>query len=229
MAISDGKGEGMSESYGKLKRPPLTALRQIQGGDLKGKTDINPQWRYEAMDQVFGPCGDGWKYEIVRLWDYPTADGTVLCFAQVNVYTKSANGWSDPIPGLGGNTLVDMVKGYGQDDAKRAKPNDEGYKMAITDALSTALKLLGVAADIYRGNWDGTKYREDAPAKPAQKHIDPNAETLKAIMEAVRPNGTPWFTEAEKDAYRKKVKVYGITETLKQAEIALEEKQAAES
>jgi hypothetical protein len=64
--------------------------------------------------------------------------------------------------------------------------------------------------------------------KPAQKPIDHNAETLKAVMEAIRPNGTPWFTEAEKEAYRKKVKVYGITETLKQAEIALEEKQYTE-
>lgn len=219
----------MSESYKALSKPPINALRPIQGGDLKGKTDINPQWRYEVMDQVFGPCGDGWKYEIVKLWDYPTGDGTVLCFAQVNVYIKKGDGWGDAIPGVGGNTLVDMVKGYKDSDPKRAKPNDEGYKMAITDALSTALKLLGVAADIYRGNWDGTKYRDESPSKPAQKPIDHNAETLKAVMEAVRPNGTPWFTEAEKDAYRKKVKVYGITETLKQAEIALEEKQAAEA
>lgn len=219
----------MSESYKALSKPPINALRTIQGGDLKGKTDINPQWRYEAMDQVFGPCGDGWKYEIVKLWDYPTVDGTVLCFAQVNVYVKKGDGWGDAIPGIGGNTLVDMVKANKDSDQKRAKPNDEGYKMAITDALSTALKLLGVAADIYRGNWDGTKYREDAPSKPAQKPIDTNAETLKAVMESVRPNGTPWFTEAEKDAYRKKVKVYGITETLKQAEVVLEEKQAAES
>ena len=151
----------MSEKYKALSRPPETALREIQAGDLKGKTDINPQWRYEIMDEVFGACGDGWKYEIVKLWDYPTADGTVLCFAQINVFTKTASGWSDPIPGLGGNTLVDMVKGYNQGDPKRAKPNDEGYKMAITDALSTALKMIGVAADIYRGNWDGGKYRDD--------------------------------------------------------------------
>lgn len=218
----------MSESYEKLKRPPETALRQIQGGDLKGKTDINPQWRYEAMDQVFGACGDGWKYEIVKLWDYPTADGTVLCFAQINVYTKTANGWSEPIPGLGGNTLVDMVKGYGQDDAKRAKPNDEGYKMAITDALSTALKLLGVAADIYRGNWDGTKYRDDKTMKPKQSAtINPDMATLAAIMTKERPNGTPYFTETQKAAYKKKIAVLGLPETLKEAELALEEMEAA--
>lgn len=86
-----------------------------------------------------------------------------------------------------------------------------------------------VEADAVNGTHNPNEKPEQKPAKPAQKPIDQNAETLKAVMEAVRPNGTPWFTEAEKDAYRKKVKVYGITETLKQAEIALEEKQAAES
>lgn len=156
----------MSQNYETMRRPPSTALRQIQAGDLKGKTDINPQWRYEIMDATFGPCGEGWKYEVVKLWDVPCADGTVLAFAQINVYTKKGDGWSDPIPGIGGNTLVDMVKGYEQNSPKRAKPNDEGYKMAITDALSTALKMIGVAADIYAGLWDGAKYRDD-PKKPA--------------------------------------------------------------
>ena len=171
----------MSENYKAVSKPPISALRAIQGGDLKGKTDINPQWRYEVMDQVYGQCGIGWKYEVTRVWDYPTADGTVLCFAQVNVYTKTDKGWSDPVPGLGGNTLVDMVKGYEQNDPKRAKPNDEGYKMAITDALSTALKLIGVAADIYRGNWDGTKYRDESPQKKPQENPG-EFVTLKAAL-----------------------------------------------
>ena len=51
----------MSENYDKMRRPPQTALRQIQAGDLKGKTDINPQWRYEIMDATFGACGIGWS------------------------------------------------------------------------------------------------------------------------------------------------------------------------
>lgn len=36
------------EIYKSLSQPPATALRQITDGKLKGKTDINPQWRYEA-------------------------------------------------------------------------------------------------------------------------------------------------------------------------------------
>lgn len=171
----------MDTKYKELSRPPLSALRQIQGGDLKGKTDINPQWRFEAMDTVFGQCGIGWKFEIVKLWDYPTADGTILCFAQINLYTANGEKWSDPVPGVGGNTLVDMVKGYNPSDPKRAKPNDEGYKMAITDALGTAMKAIGVAADIYRGNFDGSKYREDT----AQKQKQADTQEIVALKQAL--------------------------------------------
>ena len=77
--------------------------------------------------------------------------------------------------------MVDMVKGHNPSDPKRAKPNDEGYKMAITDALGTAMKVIGVAADIYRGNFDGSKYREDPATK--QKQADtPEIVVLKTAL-----------------------------------------------
>lgn len=54
--------------YESLARPPKDALRQIEAGKLKGKTDINPQWRYKTMTEKFGLVGCGWKYEIQKLW-----------------------------------------------------------------------------------------------------------------------------------------------------------------
>ena len=203
--------------YKELSRPPIDALRNIQAGDLKGKTDISPQWRYEKMDEVFGQCGIGWKYEIVRLWDYACQDGTVLCFAQINAYTKNGDTWSDPIPGTGGNTLVDMVKGYNAGDPKRAKPNDEGFKMAITDAIGTALKQIGLASDIYRGNFDGSKYKED-PNKPG-----PDPEAVKraaltkeyvALVNSTDENGLPVYDAAWKAKWKARLKEIGYTATI---------------
>jgi hypothetical protein len=149
----------MSETYKKLSRPPENALKQIKGGRIKGMTDINPQWRYEAMDEIYGPAGFGWKYEIVKLWTEPGSYDQVMCFAQINLYTNIDGKWSEPIPGLGGSKLVDK-------DSTGLYTNDEGYKMALTDALSVATKMLGVGADIYRGRWDGSKYRDEPPAPP---------------------------------------------------------------
>jgi len=145
--------------YESLARPPESALRQIEAGKLKGKTDINPQWRYKAMTEKFGLVGIGWKYEVQKLWTVQGAGAEILAFAQVAVFVKDGDNWSEPIVGIGGSKLVQLEKGA-------AVSNDEGYKMAVTDAFSTALKMLGVAADIYAGLWDGSKYRDTPPAQP---------------------------------------------------------------
>lgn len=151
--------------YESLSRPPKDMLRQIEAGKLKGKTDINPQWRYKAMTEKFGFVGCGWKYEVQKLWTEQGAGSEKLAFAQVAVFVKDGDAWSEPIVGIGGSKLVQFEKGA-------FVSNDEGYKMAVTDAFSTALKMLGVAADIYAGRWDGTKYN-DEPATPPQPQSAP--------------------------------------------------------
>lgn len=163
-----------------LARPPKTALKQIKGGRLSGMTDINPQWRYKAMHDVFGPCGTGWKYEIQRTWTEQGAAGQVFMFAQVAVYTLAVNGeWSSPIPGIGGSMLLETQKGS-------LHHNDEAVKMAVTDALSVALKMLGVGSDIYMGRWDGSKYKDDPQTQTEQfvvaaseKGVTPTAGALE--------------------------------------------------
>lgn len=143
------------KAWSYLARPPVWALKTIQAGRLKGKSDINPQWRYQAMTEVFGPCGVGWRFEIEKLWTQPGPEEQVFAFAEIKLYTynKEAGSWSEAIPGIGGHMLVPREKAG-------LHANDEAYKMAVTDALSTAMKMLGVASDIYAGAWDGSKYAE---------------------------------------------------------------------
>ena len=156
-------------------RPPATALKKIEAGRLRGKSDINPQWRYEAMTQLFGPCGAGWKYTIDRLWREEASDAQVFAFAQVSVCFKvDPEVWSEPIQGVGGSMLVAK-------ESSGLHSSDEGYKMAITDALGTAMKMLGVAADVYAGKWDGSKY-VDKP-KDADKPKEDAAITDRQLSE----------------------------------------------
>lgn len=162
------------EIYNSLSRPPKEALKQITGGKLSGKTDINPQWRYKAMTEKFGLVGIGWKYEIQKLWTEQGASGEVLAFAQVAVYVKDGENWSDPIIGIGGSKLVQLEKG-------QPVSNDEGFKMAVTDAFSTSLKMIGVAADIYAGMWDGSKYKNPVEVVKETfdgKEVPPKAPTF---------------------------------------------------
>jgi len=137
--------------YDTLSKPPASALKKITGGRINGKTDIKPQWRYKAMTEAFGLCGIGWKYTIDRQWIESGDAGEIMAFVNVSVYVKNGDAWSDAIPGTGGSMLTTKEKAG-------LYNSDEAYKMATTDALSVALKFLGVASAIYAGQWDGTKY-----------------------------------------------------------------------
>lgn len=161
------------EFWNKVKQPPKSALKQIQAGRLKGMTDINPQWRIEAMTEHFGQIGIGWYYEVQKFWTEAGAGGELMAFVHIHLFTcfSQANQWSAPIVGIGGSALVAK-------ESAGLRANDEGYKMALTDALSVAMKQLGVGSDIYMGRYDGSKYKEEEP--PTNKVPPPN-ESAKTI------------------------------------------------
>jgi hypothetical protein len=161
------------EIWNKVKTPPPDALKKINGGRLKGMSDISPQWRYEKMTETFGVCGIGWKYTIDKTWAEPGENGEICAFANISLFVKIGDEWSAAIPATGGSQLIEKEK-------SGMHTNDEAYKMAITDALGTAMKMIGVAADVYRGRCD-TKYKvEDdgllddvAPEPPKTKAETP--------------------------------------------------------
>jgi len=181
---------GNMDNWNSVARPPTSALKAIGAGRLKGKSDINPQWRYKVMTEVYGPYGIGWKFEVVNKWTEAGASEQKMCFADVLLYIGDGkSGWLDPIPGTGGSMLV--VK-----ETSGLHTSDEGYKMAVTDALSTAMKIIGVAADIYLGNWDGSKYKTEAP-RPEPKAA-PQKTTDTGNRGPVNPNAPPQApTEAQ--------------------------------
>ena len=163
--------------YNKVRSVPQTALKTIGAGRLKGMSDVNPVWRILAMTDTFGVCGIGWKYEITKQWT-ETFGNEVKGFCNINLFVKVDGEWSDAIPGTGGSSFVTMER-------NGAYVNDEVYKMALTDALSVAMKSLGVAADIYfaKGADLGTKYAINEQAANGQlptQQIDENLEMVIA-------------------------------------------------
>ena len=138
------------EIYDSLKSVPKEFTKKIGAGRLKGMTDIKPQWKIQKLTEQFGPCGIGWKYTIDKQW-HENFEGQVVCFVNISLYIKNDNEWSAAIPGHGGNKLVAREKAG-------LYVSDEGYKMAITDAIGNAAKYLGVAADVFMG-YEPTKYQ----------------------------------------------------------------------
>ncbi|MDP3819801.1 MAG: hypothetical protein Q8Q57_12480 [Methylotenera sp.] len=155
-----------------VRRPPESALRHVSLGN-RSFTDVNTAWRMQALTQQFGPCGIGWKYVITERWTDSGAAGEVICNVALELYVAvvgedGSKAWSEPIPGFGGAMLISRNK-------NGLSSCDDSWKMATTDSLSVAMKALGVAADIYRGWFDGSKYsKESQPtlAVTEVKHIE---------------------------------------------------------
>lgn len=141
------------EIYEKSRSVPDAAKKAFNNGKFSG-TDINPMWRIKKLTELFGPAGVGWYYDVLS--ERAEEHGEVtIAIVDLNLYIKVNDEWSKPIFGTGGNILL-----------RKGSTSDEGYKMALTDALSVACKALGIGADVYFEK-DKTKYT--APPEPQKK------------------------------------------------------------
>lgn len=179
------------ELYDKFRQVPETAKKNINGGRLKGMTDINPMWRIKTLTEEFGVCGFGWYYEIVDQWlETAMAKDEITANVKINLYVKQGDEWSKPIVGIGGSMLVANEK-------NGLYVNDECYKMALTDAISVACKSLGIGADVY-WNKDNTKYND---SKKENQEATLKAKTLtyrEKLIIYLRESGLS-FAEVAKD------------------------------
>lgn len=159
------------EIYNRVRTAPEDALRKIDGGKLKGKSDINPMWRIATLTEIFGPAGLGWYIDVIRKWTESAPDGETKAFVDINLYVKYDGEWSKPIHGTGGSTLL-SIRTTG------SELNDEAFKMAYTDAISVACKSLGMAADVYWAS-GASKYGSPSQGKvPVQQPRSPGKPEL---------------------------------------------------
>lgn len=172
--------------YNQGREVPETAKKEIRGGRMNGKTDINPVWRIKKLTELFGPCGIGWYYKSVKEW-LETYKDSIAAFVKIELYIKVDNEWSMPIQGTGGSMFVELQK---------AGPyvSDECYKMATTDAISVACKQLGIGADVY---WDAdtSKYNTNASDQrnPSNQKKDSKWEALmKELSNELVRTGYGW-------------------------------------
>lgn len=146
------------EIYEKYRQVPKEAQKEIKGGRMNGKTDINPMWRIKALTEQFGPCGIGWYYKPINKWIERFENGEAAAFVDIELYVRVDGEWSMPISGTGGSMFVASEK-------NGPYVSDECYKMATTDAISVACKQLGIGADIY---WSADRSKYDKQQEAAQ-------------------------------------------------------------
>ena len=167
--------------------PKHTKPFQRSGG-FKG-TAIKPMFSYRLMTEEFGPCGEGWGVHEPSFQVYPGAEGEVLVYCTVSV-------WYGPQPvrmvcGVGGDKVISKF-------SSGLKSDDEAFKKAFTDAITNALKMIGVGADVHMGLFDDSKYvnsvREEFVAEEANPSRDKFVAGCKIKIDAHAP-GDPELLE----------------------------------
>lgn len=128
------------------KTDPAHTKKFKRAGGFEG-TAIKPMFSYKRMTEEFGPCGVGWGI-FQPSFDVVPAGDEVLVFCTVAVW----HGTRDQTAfGVGGDKVLGKNK-YG------LSSDDEAFKKAFTDAVTNALKMIGVGADVHMGMFDDNKY-----------------------------------------------------------------------
>lgn len=151
---------------------PAHTQKFTRGGGFKG-TAIKPMFSYRRMTEEFGPCGKGWGVGEPTFQVVPGDNREVLVYCTVSIWYRHEDAEAR-VYGVGGDKVVTHIKANEQyNRPERWESDDEAFKKAFTDAVTNALKLIGVGADVHMGLFDDNKYvntmREEFADTPAPR------------------------------------------------------------
>lgn len=211
-----------TELWDKLgKTDPAHTKGFKRAGGFSG-TAIKPMWAYRRMTEEFGPCGVGWGVDEPQFQVVPGHNSEVLVYCTASVWYKADDGKAESVFGVGGDKIVTYIKANEQyNRPERWENDDEAFKKAYTDAVTNALKLIGVGADVHMGMFDDNKYvnsvraefdeKAKAAASPPTRLSNDKARPLfDRLQTALRKCSTP----AEYDEFWQHEKTVAARQTL---------------
>jgi len=180
------------------KTDPSHTKQFKRSGGFSG-TAIKPMWSYRRMTEEYGPCGEGWGVNEPSFQVVPGPEGEVLVYCTVSIWHGDRQ---KIVFGVGGDKVVGKNK-YG------LSGDDEAFKKAFTDAVTNALKLIGVGADVHMGMFDDSKYvnerkqdeaHKDAPSADNESRIAYIAQCREIIRKAPDPDKLAMWWKEQKQA-----------------------------
>lgn len=162
-----------------------TALEKTDPAHTKGfkraggfsGTATKPIYSIKRMTEQFGPIGIGWgntkpEFQVV------TAGDEILVYCTAGLWHGVP---TNVFYGVGGDKV--SAKRNSGDNFN----SDEAFKASFTDALSNAMKFLGVSADIHMGRFDDDKYVRELRGEFAGKsdHAQPERTDEQYVADAV--------------------------------------------
>ena len=145
--------------------------KPITGKDYRG-TSPNPHYVIQCLTEMFGPVGVGYGWEVEQDEFTPIGE-EVLHWCRIRFWhTDRSNGFS----------------AYGQTKALMKTKNglrldEDAPKKSLTDAITKAASQIGIAANIFLGRWDDSKYVAEVNAEYRQEErkTDPAAKAVEYI------------------------------------------------
>ena len=145
--------------------------KPITGKDYRG-TSPNPHYVIQCLTEMFGPVGVGFGWEVEQDEFTPIGE-EVLHWCRIRFWhTDRSNGFS----------------AYGQTKALMKTKNglrldEDAPKKSLTDAITKAASQIGIAANIFLGRWDDSKYVAEVNAEYRQEErkTDPAAKAVEYI------------------------------------------------
>lgn len=140
------------------------AVKPITGKQYKGNSP-KPFWIIQRATEILGPCGIGWRPEVVseRIERFGQGENEQsIHIAQVRVHYEY-EGKSGVVEQMGQTKMAYKSKnGYMVDE--------DAPKKSVTDAMIKCLSMLGFAGDIFSGRWDDSGYVQWAADETARRN-----------------------------------------------------------
>jgi hypothetical protein len=191
------------EQIATLRAPfPAEALKpdKSRGFEL---TSIKAAYVIERLNEVFGPCGTGWRYAHSPFEDVPSDDGRLEVVTEVALQYRppdegsgcgrvtwnngwqygSDDGWSEPIFACGGKSL-----------GRGGAPYTDARKSAVTDGLTKAASMIGVGHQVFKGlaRTNGRSSGGNGRGRRSHSSTGPSATTFWSLYnEQAKPAGVP--------------------------------------
>ena len=145
--------------------------KEIAGKDYRG-TSPNPHYVIQCLTEMFGPVGVGFGWEVEQDEFTPIGE-EVLHWCRIRFWHTDRSNW---------------FSAYGQTKALMKTKNglrldEDAPKKSLTDAITKAASQIGIAANIFLGRWDDSKYVAEVNAEYRQEErkTDPAAKAVEYI------------------------------------------------
>jgi hypothetical protein len=191
--------------WNAVQRTPEEQTKQITGKAYKG-TSPKPHWLVMRATEIFGPCGIGWGFDIVK---DELLDGALLApdFRE-RIHEARVRVWYIWQGQRGEVEHVGQTQFCGRRKDGTPFTDEDAPKKSVTDALVKALSMIGFAGDIFLGRYDDSKYindlreeaREEARSKttaaksppPKSAPVAPSAPRLIEVPLTADSSGPDW-------------------------------------